>query len=160
MCQNGSRWQSIALLQDDFSESEQGRWHKLRHRMLFYRVHLPSVDAPAHDCNHNYVDLNHHATRFIFHEITGSVPGFLHRFHTPRLIQRTAASPDFLSETFLFQNIHQAQAYHRKKGEHQMIRFTERRPPGKMNQSITLPGPRCRALHHASLISVASEEGT
>lgn len=59
------------------------------------------VDAPAHDCNHNYVDLNHHATSFHFHEITGSVPGFLHRFHITTLDPENSGFTRLLSETFL-----------------------------------------------------------
>lgn len=39
--------------------------------------------------------------RLIFHEITGSVPGFLHRFHITTLDPEHSGSTRLLSEAFL-----------------------------------------------------------
>ena len=96
--------------------------------------------------------------RFIFHEITGSVPGILQRFHITTLDPEHGGFTRLLSEAF--PGIRTSTRQRRVIGRRASIRrcwFTEG-VHRKNGQSIALPGSRCRALHHALWIIVASED--
>ncbi len=80
------------------------------------------VDAPAHDCNHNYVARNRHAASSHISRDNWLCSGFLHRFHITTLDPEHSGSTRlFCLKPSRFQNIHPTKAYHRKKGEHQMM---------------------------------------
>ena len=119
------------------------------------------VDAPAHDCNHNYADRNCHAASSHTHEITGSVRCFLSAASTsPRLIQRTAGSPAFAEAFPVSEHPPDKGVVIGKKGEHQTMSVYGKASTGKWTCAITRVSSRCRVLHHAFPIIVASEDGS
>lgn len=98
--------------------------------------------------------------RLILHEITGSLHGFLHRFHITTLDPENSGFTRLLSEAFTVSEHPPDKGVSSEEGRASDDAGLRKGVRPKMNQSITLPGSRCRALHHASWISVASEEGT
>ncbi len=98
--------------------------------------------------------------RLIFHEITGSVPGFLQRFHITTLDPEHSGFTWLLSEAFLVSEHPPDKGVSSEEGRASDDVGLREGVHRKMDQAIALPGPRCRALHHASWIIVASEDGS
>ena len=164
---NGSRWQFIALLQKNFSGNELRAsttplpWYTLRHRMPFTGFTCHPVDAPAHDCNHNYVARNRYATSFHISRDNWLCSGFLQRFHITTLDPEHSGFTQLLSEAFRYPEHPPDKGVSSEEGRASDDAGLREGVHGKMDQAIALP--RAQDAGRCTMpprIIVASEDGS